>query len=449
MTILQLGNETEEAPLDSNLVSALASRVSEALADERIFRRANGSADLVVAQEWDFARSAAQAECARLGTSRRQEGRAPFSDLQERQLANAAIAQVLGLGRLQSLLDDPEISDIHVRGCAPVWVKLRNGDRLKVSSVVDSDDELIELIRRAATRMGRTERRFDAATPELNLQLPDGSRLFATMEVSARPSLVIRRHRFEISSLNQLRLRGLFDETLQDFFAAAVSAKRNIVIAGGTGSGKTTLLRALINEVGASERIVTIEDAYELGLERFEDLHPDHDALQSRPANIEGRGEITLADLTRMALRMDPDRVIVGEVRGAEAFPMLMAMSQGNNGSMCTMHADSTRSVFPKLAAYVSMASTGLPVETVNLLVASAIHFVVYIDNTNANRRITSIREVVDSEGSTIVSNEIFHLDIDDGTITGFPLREHTRKLLAAHGLGTHDSIISTIEHAS
>jgi hypothetical protein len=188
-------------------------------------------------------------------------------------------------------------------------------------------------------------------------------------------------------------------------------------------------LRALINEVSASERIVTIEDAYELGLDRFEDLHPDHDALQSRPANIEGRGEITLADLTRMALRMDPDRVIVGEVRGAEAFPMLMAMSQGNNGSMCTMHADSTRSVFPKLAAYVSMASTGLPVETVNLLVASAIHFVVYIDNTDSVRRVTSVREVVDSEGSIIVSNEIFHLNTEDGLVTGFPLREHTRKL--------------------
>ena len=449
MTILLVGTETEQAPLDAQLVTALASRVGEALADERILRRAQGNTDFLVTQEWDFARSAAHAECARLGTSRRQEGQVPFSDLQELQLANAAIAQVLGLGRLQSLLDDLEISDIHVRGCATVWVKLRNGTRLKVAPVVDSDDELIELIRRAAARMGRTERRFDAATPELNLQLPDGSRLFATMDVSARPSLVIRRHRFEISSLNELRLRGLFDETLQNFFAAAVSAKRNIVIAGGTGSGKTTLLRALINEVGASERIVTIEDAYELGLERFEDLHPDHDSLQSRPANIEGRGEITLADLTRMALRMDPDRVIVGEVRGAEAFPMLMAMSQGNNGSMCTMHADSTRSVFPKLAAYVSMASTGLPVETVNLLVASAIHFVVYIDNTNSVRRVTSVREVVDSEGSTIVSNEIFHLEIEDGLVTGFPMREQTRKLLTAHGLGADISSVQKSEDAS
>ncbi|MEY3440401.1 MAG: hypothetical protein RLZZ62_1098, partial [Actinomycetota bacterium] len=154
----------------------------------------------------------------------------------------------------------------------------------------------------------------------------------------------------------------------------------------------------------------------------------------SRPANIEGQGEITLADLTRMALRMDPDRVIVGEVRGAEAFPMLLAMSQGNNGSMCTMHADSTRSVFPKLAAYVSMASTGLPIDTVNLLLASALHFVIYIDNSSDWRQVTSVREVVDSDGSNIISNEIFSIDNAGELIKAFPLREATREMLAKFG---------------
>jgi Flp pilus assembly CpaF family ATPase len=254
------------------------------------------------------------------------------------------------------------------------------------------------------------------------------------MEVSLRPSLIIRRHRFEISSLGELQLRGLLTEELHDFLAAAVRARRNFVIAGGTGSGKTTLLRALINEVPPTERIVTIEDAYELGLDHFEHLHPDHDALQSRPANIEGQGEITLADLTRMALRMDPDRVIVGEVRGAEAFPMLLAMSQGNNGSMCTMHADSTRSVFPKLAAYVSMASTGLPIETVNLLLASALHFVIYISNANNSRQVASVREVVDSDGSNIISNEIFTANSNGELVRAFPLRGATRELLAKFG---------------
>jgi Flp pilus assembly CpaF family ATPase len=300
--------------------------------------------------------------------------------------------------------------------------------------IVETDDELIELVRRAATRLSRQERRFDAGTPELNMQLPDGSRLFATMDVSLRPSLVIRRHRFEISSLKELQLRDMLTPELQDFLAAVVRARRNIVIAGGTGSGKTTLLRALINEIPVFERLVTIEDAYELGLDHFEHLHPDHDSLQSRPANVEGQGEITLADLTRMALRMDPDRVIVGEVRGAEAFPMLMAMSQGNNGSMCTMHADSTRSVFPKLAAYVSMASTGLPIDTVNLLLSSALHFVIYISSTGNDRRVASVREVVDCDGANIISNEIFALNSQGELLRTFPLREATRELLSTFG---------------
>ena len=420
--------------IDRLLVNALASRLGDLLADERLDRRARNLREPTNDEEHDFARTVVHAELLRLAAARRSEGKSVLTVFDESAIASAAIAQVLGLGRLQPLLEDDQISDVHVRGNSQVWVKLRNGQRETRDPIVDSDEELIELIRRAATRLSRQERRFDAGTPELNMQLPDGSRLFATMEVSKRPSLIIRRHRFEISSLEELRLRGLLTQELQDFLTAAVCARRNFVIAGGTGSGKTTLLRALINEVLPSERIVTIEDAYELGLDHFEHLHPDHDALQSRPANIEGQGEITLADLTRMALRMDPDRVIVGEVRGAEAFPMLLAMSQGNNGSMCTMHADSTRSVFPKLAAYVSMASTGLPIETINLLLASALHFVVYIDNSNAWRQVTSVREVVDCDGSNIISNEIFAVDPNGDLIKAFPLREATRELLAKYG---------------
>ena len=420
--------------IDRLLVNALASRLGDLLVDERLDRRARNLREPTNDEEHDFARTVVHAELLRLAAARRSEGKSVLTVLDESAIASAAIAQVLGLGRLQPLLEDDQISDVHVRGNSRVWVKLRNGQRETRDPIVDSDEELIELIRRAATRLSRQERRFDAGTPELNMQLPDGSRLFATMEVSKRPSLIIRRHRFEISSLEELRLRGLLTQELQDFLTAAVCARRNFVIAGGTGSGKTTLLRALINEVLPSERIVTIEDAYELGLDHFEHLHPDHDALQSRPANIEGQGEITLADLTRMALRMDPDRVIVGEVRGAEAFPMLLAMSQGNNGSMCTMHADSTRAVFPKLAAYVSMASTGLPIETINLLLASALHFVVYIDNSNAWRQVTSVREVVDCDGSNIISNEIFAVDPNGDLIKAFPLREATRELLAKYG---------------
>ena len=431
---MTLVDTTQPMVTDRQLVNALASRLGDLLADERLDRRARNLREPTNDEEREFARTAVHAELLRLAATRRAEGKSVLTIFDEAAISSAAIAQVLGLGRLQPLLEDDEISDIHVRGSCRVWVKLRNGQRETRDPIVDTDEELVELIRRAATRLSRQERRFDAGTPELNMQLPDGSRLFATMDVSLRPSLIIRRHRFEISSLDELRLRGLLTQELQDFLIAAVRARRNFVIAGGTGSGKTTLLRALINEVPPSERLVTIEDAYELGLDHFEHLHPDHDALQSRPANIEGQGEITLADLTRMALRMDPDRVIVGEVRGAEAFPMLLAMSQGNNGSMCTMHADSTRSVFPKLAAYVSMASTGLPIDTVNLLLASALHFVIYIDNSSDWRQVTSVREVVDSDGSNIISNEIFAVGNNSELIKAFPLRETTRELLTKFG---------------
>lgn len=415
------------------LREALATRIGEALADERLDRQNRGDTYLNGNSELDFARQVSAMECARLSASRRQEGLPALTAIEEQLLTSRAIDQVLGMGLLQQTLDDPEVSDIHVRGNSPIWVKLRSGARECRSSIVDHDDELVDLIRRTAVRMGRSERRFDAGSPELNLQLADGSRLFATMDISSRPSLVIRKHQFEISSLEDLEARGMMSHGISEMFRAMVRSRRNVIIAGGTGSGKTTLMRALINEVPPEERIVTIEDAYELGLERFEHLHPDHDSLQSRPANIEGQGEITLADLTKMALRMDPDRVIVGEVRGAEAFPMLMAMSQGNNGSMCTLHADSTRSVFPKLAAYMSMSSTSLPIETTNLLIASSVHFVVHIEVVRGQRRVSSIREVVDSDGLTIMSNEVVR-NLNGTVGIGYPLREETRELFEECG---------------
>lgn len=385
----------------------LARAIASALADDRVRRHNEDQSAPTIEDERQLARHTASAI---LAQSRPVDawGFETIPESNERQLIDDAIAQVLGLGRLEPLLEDDDISDIHIRGCRPVWVKTRSGERIEHPPIVSSDEELIDLIRRIASRMGHREQRFDPAHPELNLQLPDGSRLFAAMEVSSHPTMVIRRHRFEFSSLRELAERRMMEPEVAQFLAAAVRSKQNIVIAGGTGSGKTTLLRALLNEIPRTERIVTIEDAYELGIEHFEHAHPDHDALQARAANIEGQGEITMADLTRMALRMDPDRVIVGEVRGAEAFPMLLAMSQGNNGSMCTLHADSARSVFPKLLAYVSMASTGVPVETINLLVASSIHFVVHVQMAGNSRRITSIHEVVDADGGSIVSNEIY-----------------------------------------
>ena len=415
----------------SPTIPEVARAIATALADDRVRRHNEDQLPPSVDEERHMARLTAAGVLAK-ARPLDAWGFDAIPNPDDRQIIDEAIAQVLGLGRLEPLLEDDEISDIHIRGNFPVWVKTRNGERREHPPIVQTDAELVDLIRRMASRMGHREQRFDPAHPELNLQLPDGSRLFAAMEISSHPTLVIRRHRFEFSAISELVERRMMEPEVGSFLAAAVRSRKNIIVAGGTGSGKTTLLRALINEIGPLERIVTIEDAYELGIDHFQSAHPDHDALQARTANIEGQGEITMADLTRMALRMDPDRVIVGEVRGGEAFPMLLAMSQGNNGSMCTLHADSARSVFPKLLAYVSMASTGVPTETVNLLIASAIHFVVHIEVRDNVRRITSIHEVVDADGTAIVSNEVY--SVNSTTPQFVALRGATATQLEGHG---------------
>jgi len=418
--------------VDLDLVADVTTAVRERLAESSGGRGAR--ARLTADDERQLARRLIATELDRVAEDRLAAGLDPMALDAEHALADAVLANTMGLGRLQPHLDDPDVQDVHVRGSESTWLKLRDGTRREAPPVVDSDDELIELVRLVATRMGRAERRFDAAAPELNFQLPDGSRLFAVMDVSTRPSVIVRKHLFSLSSLAELCDRSMLDPELRSFLSAAVRARRNLIVTGGTGSGKTTLLRALLNEVPERERIVTIEDAYELGIDRFVELHPDHDALQARPANIEGHGAVTMLDLTRMALRMDPDRVIVGEVRGGEAFPMLLAMSQGNDGSMCTLHADSSRSAFPKLAAYVAMAGSTLPVETVNLLIATAVHFVVHIEVAGGVRRIASIREVVDADGARIVSNEVFAPGPEGGAVPAYALRAPTLDLLAAHG---------------
>lgn len=409
----------------------VAKIIANALADERMKRHREEQTPPDTAEEKLIAREAA------VQYLRSRHGGANMwgfdhDAAHDEALIDEAIAHVLGLGKLQPLLEDPEISDIHIRGNRPVWLKMRSGERREHTPIVATDAELVDLIRRIATRMGHREQRFDPAHPELNLQMKDGSRLFATMEVSSHPTLVIRRHRFEYSSLGELVSHNMMTPLVAQFLAAAVRSRCNIVIAGGTGTGKTTLLRALINEIPRMERIVTIEDAFEIGLEHFESAHPDHDSLQARPANTEGLGAISMADLARMALRMDPDRVIIGEVRGGEAFPMLLAMSQGNNGSMCTIHADSARTVFPKLLAYVSMAELSLPPEAINLLISTAVHLVVHIHIVNGVRQIVSIHEVVDADGVSISSNEVFSTQQQHQSFV--TLRSDTAAILEAHG---------------
>ncbi|GAA3744494.1 CpaF family protein [Salinactinospora qingdaonensis] len=343
-------------------------------------------------------------------------GRAVLDGPSEQVVTRRVLAQVCGLGPLQELLDEPEIENINLTG-TQVWVRYADGRREQRSPIVSSGQELVALVRRIAAESPAGERRFDPAAPILDMPLADGSRLNAVMEVAHAPAVSIRRHRHRTTTLAELAEAATVDDTLVGLLRAAVRARRNIVITGGTGAGKTTLLRALATEIPASERIVTVEDVAELALERDRSAHPDCVALHARPANVEGAGEITVADLVRAALRMSPDRVIVGETRGSETVPLLNAMSQGNDGSLTTLHAASSEGAFTKIGAYATQSSERLPLEASALLTAAAVHLVVHLSATpQGERMVTSVREVVGAEGQRVTSNEIYCRD-HDGTV--------------------------------
>jgi Flp pilus assembly CpaF family ATPase len=363
-------------------------------------------------------------------------GRPPPSRQEDERVRRAVLDGLFGLGGLQPLLDDPQIENINVNGADVVSVRYADGRREARAPVAGSDGELVELVRTAAARLGVGERRFDAGAPRVSLLLPDGSRLFAVMAVTARPCVAIRRHRYRQITLNDLVRLGTVSPQLAGMLSALVRAKKNVVITGGTGYGKTTVLRGLAGEIPAQERLVTIEDSLELGLDT-DPAHPDCVAMQAREPNTEGAGEVPLAELVRWALRMSPDRVIVGEIRGAEVVPMCNAMSQGNDGSMATLHASSSAGAFAKLAAYAVQGPEQLPLEATCLLVAAAVHFVVHLDADPAGRRVvSSVREVVGADGPRVVSNEVWRPGPDRRAVPGVPLRTATAEELAALGAG-------------
>ena len=459
---------TNTEAVNGSMASMIRQLVAEDLA-------APGATDLVGDDRKEFAR---QRIFAHLDTLVGPDGSwSAFDNPEtEQRMAQEVLDALFGLGRLQGLVDDPEIENIDINGCDRVWVTYSDGSKVLMPPVAHSDDELVEMMRTAGTRFGLSERRFDLARPELDLQLPGGSRLSALMAVTARPAVSIRRHRYSDLSLDDLVVLGSVDRSLASLLAAAVRARKNIVVAGAMNSGKTTLLRALAAEVPPRERIVTIEQAFELGLDRMPARHPDMVALEARPANVEGQGLISVADLVRRALRMNADRVIVGEVLGDEVLPMLNAMSQGRSGSMCTIHADSSAGVFRRIASCAVQAPERLPLEAANLLIAGAIHFVVYLDTavhdptdgdasdqilrddddslwpspddglslgteveeegsldisfpprSARTRFVSSVREVIDAEGVQVISNEVYRPGKDRRAVPASPLRAETR----------------------
>ncbi|WP_431953467.1 CpaF family protein [Actinacidiphila sp. bgisy167] len=362
-------------------------------------------------------------------------GRAALGAAAEDRISQVVLDALFGLGPLEALLADNRVENIAVNGADTVWVRYADGRKERAEALAASDEELIGLVRQIAARAGVEERRFDRGMPRLNICLPDGSRMFAVMAVTGRVSLSIRRHRFRTATLPDLVRLGVCDDALANFLGAVVRARRNVIIAGGTNVGKTTVLRALASAIPPDERLVTIEDTFELGLDH-DPAHPDVVAMQAREPNIEGEGVIDQAELVRWGLRMSPDRVIVGEIRGAEVVPMCNAMSQGNDGSLSTIHSSTSRGVFTKLAAYAAQSPERLSLEATNLLVASAVHFVVHLGwDADGRRVVDSVREIVDADGAQVISNEVYRPGPDGRAVPATPLRSETLQDLLAAGL--------------
>ncbi|HEX8627011.1 MAG TPA: ATPase, T2SS/T4P/T4SS family, partial [Catenuloplanes sp.] len=276
-------------------------------------------------------------------------GTAPLSEATEARVRRTLRDSFGGAGGLQPLLDDPDIETININGYDTVHVQYRDGTRRQVAPVAASDAELVELLRELGARGGAHERRFGPDRPELSMQLPDGSRLHAIHVVSDRVGVSIRKHS-RGTTLQELTRKGTITPALRELLRALVVGRFNTVISGGPAAGKTTFLRGLASAIPASQRLITIEDSYELALPH--DEHNDMLAMQAREANIEGAGEFTVDQCVRASLRLTPDRVIVGEVRGAEVVTMCKAMSIGIDGSMATVHASSSRQALLRLTTY-------------------------------------------------------------------------------------------------
>ncbi len=309
---------------------------------------------------------------------------------------------LIGFGPIQFLLDDPDITEVMVNRPDQVYIE-RQGKLAETKVTFDNDDHIKRLIDRIISPLGR---RVDTDTPMVDARLPDGSRVNAVIPPVAidGPTITIRKFSKEKLTIDQLIEYDSLTRTMSDFLRACVLGRLNVVISGGTGSGKTTLLNVLSGFIPETERVVTIEDSAELR------LHQRHVVrMESRPPDLDGKGQVTIRDMVRNALRMRPDRIIVGECRGGESLDMLQAMNTGHDGSLTTLHANSPRDALLRLETMVLMAGMDLPLKVIRQQVASAVDLIVHQARLkNGPRKITAISEVSGMEGDTIVMTDIF-----------------------------------------
>ena len=336
--------------------------------------------------------------------------------------------EINGYGPITELLDDPSITEIMVNGTNEIYIEL-DGRLIKDDSVSFINNEhIIRTIQRLIQPIGRT---IDTSNPMVDARLSDGSRLNAIIEPLSLngPVLTIRKFKKELASIEDFLRNGTMTPYMARFIEACVKSKMNIIVCGGTGSGKTTLLNVMSSFIGDDERIITIEDAAELKLEQ------DHViSLETRGTNYEGSGEVTIRDLVINSLRMRPDRIIVGEVRGKEAFDMMQAMNTGHEGSMTTLHANSPKDALNRLETMMLMAGMEIPIKAIREYMENAIDIVIHISRlTDGKRKITSICEVVGFEKDEIKLNEIFAFNqtglTEEGEVNGeFVLNKATLK---------------------
>src|SRR6185312_14891267 len=335
----------------------------------------------------------------------------PLSASERERLVNDVQHELFGLGPLEPLLADPTISDILVNSHGTIYIERRG--KLERTNVTFKDDEhLMRVIERIVSSIGR---RIDESSPMVDARLQDGSRVNAIIPPLAIDGPVVSIRRFGADPLKMAMLveNKALTKDIADMLQMVVHARLNILISGGTGAGKTTLLNALSAFIPENERIVTIEDSAELQLQQ-----PHTVRLETRPPNIEGRGEVTQRDLVKNALRMRPDRIVIGEVRGGEAIDMLQAMNTGHDGSLTTIHANTTRDALARLETMVLMSGVELPLRAIREQIASAIDLIVQLGRrTDGTRVVTHITEVQGREGETITLQDVF-----DRSHTG-PLR--------------------------
>lgn len=325
-----------------------------------------------------------------------------LSMTEREEMVTSLIHEITGLGPLEVIMGDPAVSDILVNGPDTIFVE-RHGRLEKVNARFRDNEHLVNIISRIVGRVGR---RIDEASPMVDARLADGSRVNAIIPPLSLDgaALSIRRFGSKALSHDDLVRYGALSPEMMNYLKLAVVSKCNIVISGGTGAGKTTLLNALSNFIPSTERIITLEDSAELRLQQ-----PHVVRLESRPPNIEGRGAIHIGDLMKNALRMRPDRIVVGEVRGGEALDMLQAMNTGHEGSMGTLHANTPDDALQRLTTMITMSGVKLDAESLKQIIARSLHVIVQANRLpDGQRKIISITEVLDANGNDIEINEVF-----------------------------------------